>query len=164
VLEVNLLGMVRMCRALVPLMKKGASITNIASQAGITPIPLMASYNASKAAVVSFSETMHLELANQDIHVSVACPSFFPTNLDKSLRSKQPGIDKLVTKMLHKSELSAAQVAQIIIQQSNAKRFMILTHKQGKQAYNLKRFLPSRLYLKMIKKKTKHLMRIREST
>jgi short-subunit dehydrogenase len=69
-----------MCRAFVLLMKQqGAGrIVNIPSQAGITPAPLMVSYNASKAAVVSFSETVHLELADSNIHVSVACPGFFP--------------------------------------------------------------------------------------
>ncbi|TRY31276.1 SDR family oxidoreductase [Aliiglaciecola sp. M165] len=155
VMNINLLGMVRMTRACVPLMQPGAKIINIASQAGITPIPLMGSYNASKAAVVSFSETMHLELAHQGIHVSVACPSFFPTNLDKSLRSKQPGIGSLVSKMLSKSDMDANQVAKAIIQQANAGRFMILTHKDGKTAYTLKRFLPTKTYLNMIKQKTK---------
>ena len=85
VLDINLLGLVRMTRAFAPEMakQKGSSqtptIINIASQAGITPVPMMASYNASKAAVVSFSETMHLELARDGIQVSVACPSFFNT-------------------------------------------------------------------------------------
>ena len=95
VLNINLLGLVRMTRGFEPLLKQHAhpgSIINIASQAGLTPIPVMASYNASKAAVVSFSETMHLELHPKGIKVSVACPSFFATNLDKSLRTKQPGI------------------------------------------------------------------------
>lgn len=161
VMNINLLGMVRMTRACVPLMQSGAQIINIASQAGITPIPLMGSYNASKAAVVSFSETMHLELAHQGIHVSVACPSFFPTNLDKSLRSRQPGIGALVSKMLNKSDMNASQVAKVIIQQANAGRFMILTHKDGKSAYTLKRFLPTKTYLNMIKQKTKKLMQIR---
>lgn len=161
VMNINLLGMVRMTRACVLLMQPGSKIINIASQAGITPIPLMGSYNASKAAVVSFSETMHLELAHQGIQVSVACPSFFPTNLDKSLRSKQPGVGALVSKMLSKSDMDANQVAKAIIQQANAGRFMILTHKDGKTAYTLKRFLPTKTYLNMIKQKTKKLMNIR---
>lgn len=90
------MGMVRVCRAFVPLMKQqgGGKIVNIASQADIAPAPLMGSYNASKVAAVSFSVTMHLELADNNIHVSVASPSFFSTNLDGSLRSKRPGVKK----------------------------------------------------------------------
>lgn len=97
VININVLGMVRMCPAFVPMMKQqgAGKIVNIASQAAIPLAPLMGSYNTSKAAFVSFSETMHLELQGSKIHVSVACPGFFPTNLDESMRSKQPGVANL---------------------------------------------------------------------
>ena len=143
VININVLGMVRMCRAFVPMMKQqgAGKIVNIASQAGITPAPLMGSYNASKAAVVSFSETMHLELQGSKIHVSVACPGFFSTNLDESMRSKQPGVAKLVSKMLHTySDITAAQVAQAIYQDSEALKFMTITHKDGRSAFRFKRW------------------------
>lgn len=162
VVDINLLGLVRMCRAFAPKMAKQKSanhtptIINIASQAGITPIPMMASYNASKAAVVSFSETMHLELARDGIQVSVACPSFFNTNLDKSLRSQQPGADKLVKKMLTRSNINADQVADYIVSGAQKGRFMLITHPDGRLAYKLKRWLPSMRYLSMLKRKTQH--------
>jgi NAD(P)-dependent dehydrogenase (short-subunit alcohol dehydrogenase family) len=159
VLNINVLGMVRMCRAFVPMMKQqgGGKIVNIASQAGITPAPLMGSYNASKAAVVSFSETMHLELADDNIHVSVACPGFFSTNLDESLRSKQPGVAKLVSKMLHNaSDITAAQVAAAIYQDSETFKFMTITHKDGRTAFRIKRWFAPMRYLAMMKKQLKN--------
>jgi len=159
VININVLGMVRMCQAFVPLMKQqgGGKIVNIASQAGITPAPLMGSYNASKAAVVSFSETMHLELSDSNIHVSVACPGFFSTNLDESLRSKQPGVAKLVSKMLHTySDITAAQVAEAIYQDSDNLKFMTITHKDGRRAFRMKRWLAPMRYLHMMKKQLKN--------
>jgi len=159
VININVLGMVRMCRAFVPIMKQqgGGKIVNIASQAGITPAPLMGSYNASKAAVVSFSETMHLELEGSKIHVSVACPGFFSTNLDETLRSKQPGVAKLVSKMLHTySDITAAQVAEAIYQDSENLKFMTITHKDGRSAFRFKRWLPPMRYLAMMKKQLKN--------
>ena len=153
VIDINVLGMVRMCRALVPWMKQqgGGNIVNIASQAGITPAPFMASYNVSKAAVVSFSETMHLELMDDNIHVSVACPGFFSTNLDESLRSKQPGVAKLVSKMLHtSSDITAQQVAQAIYQDSEDRKFMTITHKDGRLAFRMKRWLSPKRYMKIM--------------
>jgi short-subunit dehydrogenase len=158
VLDINVLGMVRMTKRFIEMLKQShsAKIINIASQAGITPVPMMGSYNVSKAAVVSFSETMHLELRHDNIQVSVACPSFFATNLDKSLRTKQEGADKLVTKMLNRSDISADQVADIIVSETDAGKFMILTHKAGRTAYRLKRYLPTMRYLNMIAKKTKN--------
>lgn len=169
VMNINLIGMVRMTKSFVSMLKqsthadKPARIVNIASQAGITPIPLMASYNASKAAVVSFSETMYLELAREGLHVSVACPSFFDTNLDKSLRTSQPGADKLVKKMLSRSDINADEVADIIYRGAQAQEFMIITHKQGRSAYRLKRWLPTKRYLNMIKEKTKYFGKSRDS-
>lgn len=159
VMNINVFGMVRMCRAFVPLMKQQGEgkIVNIASQAGITPAPLMGSYNASKAAVVSFSETMHLELEDSNIHVSVACPGFFSTNLDESLRSSQPGVAKLVSKMLHTySDITAAQVAEAIYQDSENLKFMTITHKDGRAAFRMKRWLPPMRYLDMMKKQLKN--------
>lgn len=158
VMNINVFGMVRMCRAFVPMLEQQdtSQIINIASQAGITPISLMASYNASKASVVSFSETMHIELAARGIHVSVACPSFFATNLGESLRSKQPGIAELVGKMLSKSDIDAAEVARQIYHASESGKFMIITHKLGRQAFNMKRWLPNKRYLNMMKNKLKH--------
>ncbi|MFT4940676.1 MAG: NAD(P)-dependent dehydrogenase (short-subunit alcohol dehydrogenase family) [Paraglaciecola sp.] len=155
VIDINVLGMVRMTRAFVPMMKAQdkATIINIASQAGITPISFMGSYNASKAAVVSFSETMHIELAKDNIQVSVVCPSFFPTNLGLGMRSAQPGVQQLVSKLLSRSDITAEQVAHIIYVQAKAGKFMILTHKLGRQAYRLKRFLPTKRYMKMMKQK-----------
>ncbi|WP_299084087.1 SDR family oxidoreductase [uncultured Paraglaciecola sp.] len=159
VLNINVLGMVRMCRAFVPWMKQqdGGKIVNIASQAGITPAPMMASYNASKAAVVSFSETMQLELMDNNIHVSVACPGFFSTNLDESLRSKQPGVAQMVKKMLHTySDITAAQVAAAIYQDSENNRFMTITHKDGRLAYRIKRWLSPTRYFKIMHNQLKN--------
>ena len=163
VLNINLLGLVRMTKAFVPMLTRSpeqpnSCIINIASQAGITPIPAMGSYNASKSAVVSFSETMNLELGGQGIHVSVACPSFFATNLDKSLRTNMPGLDKTVTKLLNRSDLTADQVAAIIVESAAQKKFMLLTHKEGKRAYYLKRFLPTSKYLNIVRKQTAKLL------
>ncbi len=169
VFDINVFGIVRMTRALYPLLQQAAKnapakVINIASQAGITPIPIMGSYNASKAAVVSFSETMHLELAADNIEVHVACPSFFNTNLDNSLRTTQPGIDKVLKKLLSRSDLTADDVANIIYQQSLANQFMIVTHKAGRLALAMKRFLPTKRYLNMIKNKTKHFGRISDKS
>jgi len=158
VMNINLLGHVRMSKAFVPLIKASSAeqraIINIASQAGLTAVPGMGSYCASKAAMVSFSESLFLELSHDDIHVSVICPAFFDTNLDKSLRSNQQGMDQVVTKLLKKSGISADQIAAKVFDQSHNGKFMIVTHSQGRNAFLLKRFLPMNWYLKIVKKQT----------
>ncbi|QBF84872.1 SDR family oxidoreductase [Shewanella maritima] len=150
VFDINLYGMVRVCQAFVDDFRaqRGGQIINIASQAGLTPIPLMASYNAVKAAVISFSETLKLELADDNIAVSVVCPSFFKTNLDKSLRSSEPLMHRTVARLFEKADMTAEQIAESIFIQAKQKRFLILTHKLGKRTYLMKKWLPMESYLK----------------
>ena len=157
VLNINLLGMVRICQTFNPVFKEQGHgyFINIASQAGLTPIPFMGSYNATKAAVVSFSETMKLELSVDNIDVSVVCPSFFKTHLDESMRTEEPALKKMMARAFEKSELSALQVANIIYQAAQKRTFLILTHKLGKQAYLMKKLLPEALYIKTMLNKTK---------
>ena len=164
VFDINVLGMVRVSRALLPLMREqgGGYFINIASQAGLTPIPYMGSYNAVKAAVVSFSETMKLELAPDNIDVSVVCPSFFKTNLDESMRSTNPASHKMLNKFFAKADMMKEEVAESIYQQVNKKQFLILTHKLGKRAFLLKKLLPTQRYIKNMLNQTKMMKRAME--
>jgi NAD(P)-dependent dehydrogenase (short-subunit alcohol dehydrogenase family) len=164
VFDINVLGMVRVSRALVPLMRRQGSgyFVNIASQAGLTPIPYMGSYNAVKAAVVAFSETMKLELAPDGIDVSVVCPSFFKTNLDESMRSTNPAAHKMINRFFSKADITKEEVAESIYQQVKDKRFLILTHKLGKKAFLLKKLLPSQRYIASMLGQTKSMKRAME--
>lgn len=164
VFDINVLGMVRVSRALLPLMRKqgGGYFINIASQAGLTPIPYMGSYNAVKAAVVSFSETMKLELAPDNINVSVVCPGFFKTNLDESMRSTNPASHKMINKFFAKADMTKEDVAEAIYQQVSKKQFLILTHKLGKRAFLLKKLLPTQRYISNMLNQTKTMKRVME--
>ncbi|WP_394221118.1 SDR family oxidoreductase [Alteromonas gracilis] len=164
VFDINVLGMVRVTRAFVPLMRKQGCgyFVNIASQAGLTPIPYMGSYNAVKAAVVSFSETMKLELGPDNIDVSVVCPSFFKTNLDESMRSSNPASHKMINKFFAKADMTKEEVAESIYQQVSKKQFLILTHKLGKRAFILKKLLPMQRYINNMLAQTKSMKRAME--
>jgi hypothetical protein len=71
----------------------------------------------------------------------------------KILNSKQPGVAKLVIKMLHTySDITAAQVAEAMYQDSENLKFMTITHKEGRTAFRCKRWLPPMRYLAMMKK------------
>lgn len=157
VLDINLLGHVRVTKACLPLLRNSQAadraVINIASQAGLTAGPGMASYCVTKAAMVSLSETMHLEFAAENIHVAVVCPAFFDTNLNQSLRSSDPEMQALVTKLIKKSGVSAAEIADKVVTAVAAKKFMVVTHKDGRKAYRLKRFLPIERYLNIVKKR-----------
>ncbi len=76
IMNVNVKGVFLGCRAAIPLMKAqgGGVILNTASTAGIRPRPGLAVYNASKAAVISLTKTLALELAPHHIRVVSICP------------------------------------------------------------------------------------------
>ncbi|MBM3859918.1 MAG: SDR family oxidoreductase [Verrucomicrobia bacterium] len=71
----NFFGVFHCCQAVLPQMKRqgGGQIINIASLAGLRGIP-NAIYSASKAAVISLSETLRLETKSHQITVTVLCP------------------------------------------------------------------------------------------
>jgi len=163
VIDINVLGHVRMTKAMLPLLRDShhqqRTIINIASQAGLTSAPGMGSYSVSKAAMVSYSETAHLELVHEGIHVCAACPAFFDTNLNTSLRTNDASMQHVVNKLIKKSGITADEIANKIIEGAKAKRFLIITHKDGLMAHRMKRFLSIERYLKIIAKRTKQFIR-----
>lgn len=161
IFDVNVLGMVRVSQIFLEGFKNQGHgyFVNIASQAGLTPIPLMSSYNAMKSAVIALSETMKLELAQYNVDVSVVCPSFFKTNLEETFRTTEPNVSKLMGKLFKRATLNSDQIAKSIVDQMKSKQFLILTHSQGKKAYRLKKYLPSAWYIAMMLKQTAPLLK-----
>lgn len=70
--ETNFFGIVRMVKAVLPLMRqqKDGQIINISSLAGLAPVPFMGIYSASKFAVEGYTEALRLEVKSFNIHVS----------------------------------------------------------------------------------------------
>jgi NAD(P)-dependent dehydrogenase (short-subunit alcohol dehydrogenase family) len=160
ILEINLLGVVRGCKVFTPLFRKQGHghFVNISSMAGLLNPPMMGSYNVSKAAVVSLSETLFFELADDKIGVSVVCPSFFRTNLVESLRSSDEGLSKLTARLVNKSKFSAEEIAAKIQTGVEQGDFLILTHDEAKTQYRVKRFIPFKLFARFVAKEKARFM------
>jgi len=92
VIDVNLMGVVYGAQAAIPEIKRhgeGGWIVNVASMAGIMGVPYASSYSATKAAVVSMTESWAVELKSHNIQVSALCPAFVKTRIHESMRNKQ---------------------------------------------------------------------------
>lgn len=75
--DVNLAGMIRVCRAAVPHMGPGGAIVNISSvTAGIGRLRGGGIYGASKAAMEAFTRYLAHELAPSGIRVNALAPGF----------------------------------------------------------------------------------------
>lgn len=144
ILDINLKGVVRGCRVFVPLLKRQGHghIVNVASMAGLLNVPVMSSYNVTKAGVVALSETLRFELEPWGIRTSLVCPSFFRTNLQESLRTPEPGMAETVDKLLAGSDIDADDIAVMIRDAVERGRFLVLPHRYGRRAWFFKRYLP----------------------
>lgn len=71
----NILSLTKLCYLFLPDLKKNSgSIINVASQAAFEPIPYMASYGATKAYVLNFSEALRVELEKSKVKLMTLCP------------------------------------------------------------------------------------------
>lgn len=81
----NVGTMVRLTRALLPLMHPGTSIINQSSIWGLKGVPEFSAYVASKHAVIGVTRSLAWELAGAGIRVNSVCPGWIRT--DSALRS-----------------------------------------------------------------------------
>ena len=88
VLGVNFYGVLYCVRAFAPRMKEQdfGHIVNVSSISGL--LPGSGAYSVSKHAVVSLSESLYNELADTSIGISVYCPAWVNTEIDKGHRSR----------------------------------------------------------------------------
>jgi NAD(P)-dependent dehydrogenase (short-subunit alcohol dehydrogenase family) len=157
--ETNFFGVIRVVKAVLPVMRKQKSgkIINISSLSGITPIPFMGIYSASKFALEGYTETLRHEVKPFNIHVSLIEPGFLKTammihrevaaervgeyfpwrqrafNAIRAYEDKGPG-----------PELVAESVLGIISSQTPRLRYVI--GQQARSITRLRWFLPQGLY------------------
>ena len=79
-LGVNLRGLFLVTRAAIPLLRESRGwIVNLASIAGTLPTPGLATYGATKAAVISLTRSLNEELDADGVRAIALCPGFVDT-------------------------------------------------------------------------------------
>lgn len=143
IVDINLLGVVWGCQAAALSMRQARSglILNIASSAGFASAPQMSAYNATKAAVVSLSETLAAELSGIGVQVSVAMPGFFRTALLETLRAP-PEASGLARRLMHGSRYDAGAAARAILAAAAGRTLYVVWPREYRWAWRLKRFFP----------------------
>jgi len=118
-------------RAVVPhMLERGKGhLVNIASAAGLLSQIGDAAYSATKHAAVGFAEALAIDYGDRGIQVSVVCPQAVATRMigiDDDSESLDGGFGGNDVDGI----MSADDVAEIIVTESLAGNFLILTHPQ----------------------------------
>ncbi|OGI49372.1 MAG: hypothetical protein A3E57_05790 [Candidatus Muproteobacteria bacterium RIFCSPHIGHO2_12_FULL_60_33] len=94
VVDANVKGVLYVTRAVLPhMLARGSGvIINIASGAGLTGFAELASYCASKFAVVGFTESLAQEVAAQGIRVYAVCPGRVDTDMQREYSGRRMGM------------------------------------------------------------------------
>lgn len=89
--DTNFFGVIMMCQAFVPLLIKAqGTIVQVGSVAGIMPYVFGSIYNASKAAIHSFSDTLRVELAPFGVHVTTIVTGGVKSRIARTARTLPP--------------------------------------------------------------------------
>jgi NAD(P)-dependent dehydrogenase (short-subunit alcohol dehydrogenase family) len=164
--EVNYLGVLNGCHAMVPWLKQSAggisardpvmpkfaeassrppkpAVINVASIMGLLPAPSIAAYSASKAAVVALSEAMYAELRPRGVNVTVAAPGFFASSLLDRGDFASPCHREQADDLVRSSKIDADTVAREALAASAEGRLYAVMGARARSFWRLKRLAPT---------------------
>ena len=129
--KVNVMAHVYAARALVPRMleRGGGHLVNVASAAGLLSQIGDAAYTATKHAAVAFAESLAIEYGDTGIVVSVVCPQAVATRM-VGIEDDSDSMDGGFAGNDVDGVMRPEAVADIIVDEALAGRFLILTHPQ----------------------------------
>jgi short-subunit dehydrogenase len=109
VMEINFFALAEVCRAALPLLRRGRdpAVINIGSIVARRGLPGRPEYSASKFAVAGLTESLRAEWRIDGIHVLLVNPAFTATAFEDNLV-----IDTALYKVQHKRTMSAEAVAE----------------------------------------------------
>ena len=136
-METNYFGMVYCIKNFLPSMldKKSGHIVNVASVAASFGLPGIASYCASKFAMLGFSEGLKHELKNTGVGITVVSPIMVRTNF-----FEHPSFEKMPK--FSPTSLSSKTVAKAILKAANSSRLEIIVPSVVRGAVWMKNTFP----------------------
>lgn len=144
-ISVHVVAPIRLTHAAIPVMRArgGGAIINVSSVAGFLIGPGSATYCATKAYLINFTETLHLELQGTGIRMQALCPGFTLTDFHKKL-----GYD--TTSRAFDKFMSAEDVVEQSLDDLRRGKVVSVPGLQYKVAAVAPRFIPRRLFYRIV--------------
>ena len=143
-LSVNLWGVIHGCHEFAPRFRKlgYGGIINTASAAGFAAAPEMTTYNVTKSAVLSLSETLSAELSGTGVHVSALCPTIVPTNIINDSRFPNDRKTFAAKAMEKWAFTNSGEVARLTLDAMDRNQLYVLPQWDGRLMWRAKRAFP----------------------
>jgi short-subunit dehydrogenase len=163
--DVNLFGLIRMTKAVLPTMRKqrAGRIVNLSSVMGLIPAPFMALYAASKHAVEGYSESLDHEIRGSGVRVVLVEPAYTRTAFEgnvyqadqqlevyRSARTNAEGVLRDGMKTADTPELVASAVVKASMELNPRRRYT--AGRAARQISLLRRFVPTAAFDKSLRK------------
>lgn len=104
-LRVNITGTMLVCRELIPFIinSGGGKIVNMSSNVGKRGLPLRSDYVCSKWALLGFTQTLALELVDDNIRVNAVCPGPIEGDRIKQIVEMHAEVEGVSVEEMHKA-------------------------------------------------------------
>lgn len=136
IMDINVLGMVKTFQPFLASMRQArhGTLVGIASVAGFRGLPGAGAYSASKAAAISYLESLRVELYGSGLKVVTVCPGYIKTPMTEVNTYRMP--------FIMEAGIAARRIARVI---ERGISFAVVPWQMGLVGWFLKRF-PNFLY------------------
>lgn len=143
IMRVNYLGPVFLTHAALPHLKASqGQVVVVSSIAGLTGVPTRSGYAASKHAVIGFFDSLRIELADNNVAVTVICPDFVVSQIHKRALDGQ-GKPLGETPMQEAKIITAEQCAEMMLPVIAGRKRLLITSLRGRLGRWLKIIAPN---------------------
>ena len=165
VFDINLFGLIRMTKAVLPHMRarRSGRIINISSVLGLVPAPYMASYAATKHAIEGYSESVDHELREHGVRVLLVEPAYTRTGFDTNAlqpdaplpvyAERRQVFDGLIATAMASGDDPATVAKAIVAAAIDPKpKLRYTAGSTARRVSALRRFVPARAFDRQIRK------------
>jgi len=136
-LDLDVRALLDLTRAFVPAMvaRGGGAVINVVSMAAFQAVPFLAVYAASKAFVLSLTESLATELAGTGVTVQALCPGNIPTEFQQKAGTAHLAFSRT-------RATTPADVARASLDGLDRHRLIVIPGLRNRMTVGAQRFVP----------------------